>query len=146
MVSRLVDLSHSVCLLIFNSNSQLCITIEHAFGMLVHCWSILQTPLNVAMGGDHQIALTMALFKLHNFCISSGSVASDCERQLDILREGGVQLENDRPIDLLHGGHHFDDVVDSDLHGLNHRSIDKRTALKDFVQIQGGRRPPCSKN
>jgi len=98
------------------------------------------------MGGDRQVALTMALFKLHNFCISTASVASDCQRQLDILREGGVQFEDDRPIDLLHGGHHFDDVADSDLHGLNNRhSGDKRTALKDFVQIQGGRRPPCAR-
>jgi len=60
--------------------------------------------------------------------------------------QGGVLFDSDdRPVNLLNGGHHFDDVVDSDLRGLNNQqSIDKRTALKDFVQIQGGKRPSCA--
>jgi len=98
---------------------QLCIAIECAFGMLVHCWSILSTPLHTSMGGNYQIALTYALCKLHNFCISSAS-ASNFERQLGVIHEGGVELDDDlRPEVLLDGAHHFDDVVQFYFQGLH---------------------------
>jgi hypothetical protein len=48
-------------------HSQLQINIEHAFGMLVKKWAILQKPLPCQMGPTKQLALIMALCQLHNF-------------------------------------------------------------------------------
>jgi hypothetical protein len=49
--------------------SQLRMTIECAFGMLVHRWSILRKPMPTGMHLGKVTELTMALCKLHNFCI-----------------------------------------------------------------------------
>jgi hypothetical protein len=48
--------------------SQLRITIEHAFGVLVHRWSILRGPLNIPL--FKVVPLVNCLVKLHNFCIN----------------------------------------------------------------------------
>ena len=47
--------------------SQLRITIERAFGVLVHRWSILRGPLTVPL--FKVVPLVQTLCKLHNFCI-----------------------------------------------------------------------------
>jgi hypothetical protein len=47
--------------------SQLRITIEQAFGVLVHCWSILRGPLNIPL--FKVVPVVQSLVKLHNFCI-----------------------------------------------------------------------------
>ena len=104
--------------------SQLRINIECAFGILVHRWGILRRPLscNVKKVG----ALTMALMRLHNYCINSGCGAVHSSTQRDSARiaararqttgargEPGrpVELDDDgRPTSLLGSGHHFTDV------------------------------------
>jgi hypothetical protein len=48
--------------------SQLRITIERAFGVLVHRWSILRGPLTIPL--FKVVPLVQALCKLHNFCIN----------------------------------------------------------------------------
>ena len=50
--------------------SQLRITIECAFGILVHRWGILRRPLSCRM--DRVLGLTMCLMRLHNYCIDAG--------------------------------------------------------------------------
>jgi DDE superfamily endonuclease len=52
-------------------HSQLRITIERAFGMLVRRWAVLRYPMASRMGSIKQIALTMCLCSLHNFCTAS---------------------------------------------------------------------------
>ena len=47
--------------------SQLRITIERAFGVLVHRWSILRGPLNIPL--FKVVPLVQSLCKLHNYCI-----------------------------------------------------------------------------
>ena len=47
--------------------SQLRITIERAFGVLVHRWSILRGPLTIPL--FKVVPLVQTLCKLHNFCI-----------------------------------------------------------------------------
>ena len=47
--------------------SQLRITIERAFGVLVHRWSILRGPMNVPL--FKVVPVVHALCKLHNYCI-----------------------------------------------------------------------------
>ena len=113
--------------------SQVRINIECAFGMLVHRWAILRRALPVNMGVKKQIGLTMALCKLHNFCIGE-QLSPFLEEELnpadefDITLDGGVetQVETDdltpgvlnqpaAPFELINGGEHFEDVVADDL-------------------------------
>jgi hypothetical protein len=73
------------------------------------------------MGVRKQIALTMALCKLHNFCIGAEDHAYSLEistasnesipsrDELSIVNNGGVELESGCL--LLGGGQHFDDVT-----------------------------------
>ena len=49
--------------------SQLSITIERAFGALVHRWSILRGPLLMLL--TRVSPTIMCLCRLHNFCINS---------------------------------------------------------------------------
>lgn len=50
-------------------HSQLRITIECAFGMLVHRWGILRKPMPINIAVNKITKLVHALCKLHNFCI-----------------------------------------------------------------------------
>eukprot|EP00980_Cylindrotheca_fusiformis_P006282 scaffold1344_cov102-Cylindrotheca_fusiformis.AAC.1 len=52
-------------------HSSLRINIECAFGMLVHRWSCLQKPMPINFSTKKISSLTVALCKLHNFCIDS---------------------------------------------------------------------------
>ena len=49
-------------------HSQLRITIERAFGVLVHRWAILRAPLTVPL--PRIAPLIESLIRLHNFCIN----------------------------------------------------------------------------
>lgn len=120
-------------------HSQLRIQIECAFGMLVHRWSILRKPLPNAMGPARQVALVMALCKLHNFCLASRVEASEVPTFVPFSGSlhGAVVLDaNGRPSELLNGGRHFDDVV-----GLPVALSDKRTRILHQVINSGRRRP-----
>ena len=50
-----------------NTDAQLCINIECAFGQLVHQWPINHRPLSANCGVKKQTALVHALCSLHNF-------------------------------------------------------------------------------
>jgi DDE superfamily endonuclease len=92
-------------------HSQLRIQIECAFGMLVHRWGILRKPLANSLGPARQVALVMALCKLHNFCMSSQDDAIPTSTTYNGSAYGAVAFDiAGRPIELLNGGRHFDDV------------------------------------
>ena len=105
---------------------QIRITIERAFGILVHRWALLRRPMSIST--LKVPALVMCLMRLHNFCIdhdsrkTPGTIYED-ERNIQIqaCRERGpkrsqrgipsaVTLDkNGRPEALLGSGHHFQD-------------------------------------
>ena len=105
-------------------HSQLRIRIECAFGMLTHRWAILRSaiPMNVSIAKT--VALVVALAKLHNYCIDADErdIASNTARDEWISEVNGavplVPVDEDlqhvgnevTPEQLLHGGHHFDDI------------------------------------
>ena len=106
--------------------SQLRITIERAFGILIHRWGILRRPLGCHI--QSVPALVQCLCILHNFCIDHGSMNSSrpsLEDQDAIqrrawrngrgvnrkVRRNAVALDElDCPAPLLGGGHHFQDL------------------------------------
>ena len=106
--------------------SQLRITIERAFGVLVHRWAILRRPLNIPT--EKVGPFVMALCRLHNYCIDEKERDADKTNREDaefsvrymdamlpsMLPEGGddrlVMVENGRPSSLLHRGSHFRDA------------------------------------
>jgi DDE superfamily endonuclease len=117
-------------------HSQLRITIECAFGMLVNRWGILRRPLPAKFSLNRALLLVMTLCRLHNYCIDkrirhkkkgSGSMGSFniashlAADSTKIACRGGVPLERrqDRdlpsyvqrlPEQLLHGGEHHQDT------------------------------------
>ena len=107
--------------------SQLRITIERAFGALVHRWSILRGPLLCPLP---KVAPTiMCLCRLHNFCIDANensvekmtlNSARNIQRHVQFsngisgisgTNEDAIAIdENGCPTDLLNHGHHFYDA------------------------------------
>jgi hypothetical protein len=105
-------------------HSQLRIRIECTFGMLTHRWAILRSAIPMNVGIAKTVALVVALAKLHNYCIDADErdIASNTARdEWNSEVNGAVPLA---PVDedlqhagnevipeqLLHGGHHFDDI------------------------------------
>ena len=106
--------------------SQLRITIERAFGALIHRWAILRRPLTYPLANIGPFI--MCLCRLHNYCIdqnkknASASSSKDAiyavcymdalRRFDDNLNENAtlIWLENGQPDLLLHGGSHFADA------------------------------------
>ena len=103
-------------------HSQVRITIERAFGILVHRWGILRKPLSKSASVQKNIQMVLAMCKLHNAIINY-----NLERGVTDLTppplvtyddalirvSGGVELENTpenplSPEGLLHAGHHND--------------------------------------
>jgi hypothetical protein len=109
-------------------HSQCRIRIECSFGILVQRWAMLRRALPARLGIAKQTSLTMALCRLHNFCIDrelerqSEKVAfqpapSLVQDELLVADNGGVDFEanDDSPLgtrcnELLDGGDHFDDI------------------------------------
>jgi hypothetical protein len=104
-------------------HSQLCIQIECAFGMMTHWWAILWSAIPMQVSIKKTIALVIAPFKLHNFCIAENDLVPPfCA--VDVLQteiRGGILLETTHspnkdgrqvllPCQLLDDGFHFDDV------------------------------------
>jgi len=100
--------------------SQLRITVDCVFGMLVHRWSILRRPLPAAMGIHKITVMTVCLCKLHNFLINQKENIppwTDRDAAHGMIR-GSIPMEGqqehnneaDVPQQLLHGGEHFEDV------------------------------------
>ena len=136
--------------------SQLRITIERAFGVLVHRWAILRRPLHCPLA---KVApLVMTLCRLHNYCIDmrerDALRTSDADAMfainymtalqnlpVDII--GGnadlVRLERGRPRQLLHGGSHFQDDPHNRNQTTSHCPMDD---MYKSVESQQLKRPP----
>ena len=93
------------------------IWVECCFGMLVQRWAILRAALPIGISIKRTVALVNALAKLHNFCIDNNE-RSYQSNPVDILylqmnENGFVPLEQreqstiDLPLQLMEGGHHF---------------------------------------
>jgi hypothetical protein len=109
--------------------------------MLVNRWGILRRALPAAMNMNRTLLLTMALCRLHNFCINERLKHKEGGRLTvrrtlriaeplaidvaEIATHGGIPMENraDRdvprfarnlPEQLLHAGHHHDDTERDD--------------------------------
>jgi hypothetical protein len=84
-------------------HSQLRITIEGAFGMLVHKWGCLRKPLPMNMPMSKQTRLVVALCKLHNFCIDQREKEEEIcdDDNFYIVREGGFQFSSNQRLDEL---------------------------------------------
>jgi DDE superfamily endonuclease len=103
-------------------HSQLRIRVECCFGILTHRWSILRSaiPMNVSI--KKTVSLVIALAKLHNFCIDNKDGNPLSNTPSDVLRhelQGVVHLQPIQltetsqsiiPLQLMNGGHHFDDI------------------------------------
>lgn len=103
-------------------HSQLRINIERAFGMLVKKWAILQKPLSCQMGIVKQLALTMAMCSLHNFCYDDPpeeTFVENSEPAPATFQSGPATGENidvvEEPRIILDGGEHFDDVLEEEI-------------------------------
>ena len=104
--------------------SQLRITIERCFGVLVHRWSILHAPLVIPL--QKVAPLVESLIRLHNFCIDENedNIISVPKKNVDHLfrnvkyskKDGGVDNslvdfdEEGRPISLMDHGPNFADA------------------------------------
>ena len=123
--------------------SQLRITIERAFGVLVHRWAILRAPLICPIAKVSPLVLS--LVRLHNFCIDQNELTSmDVPRsyQYNLIstvkasRQFGSVANADivefdelgRPVSLLGCCHHFDDA-DKYRHRTN-----VRTPMDNMIQ------------
>jgi len=105
-------------------HSQLRITIERCFGVLVHRWAILRAPLNIPL--QKVPPLIESLIRLHNFCIDENEIKiitvenknrNNLQRNVKIAqkKDGGnsrlVDIDEEgRPVSLLGHGHHFKDT------------------------------------
>ena len=140
-------------------HSQRRIRVECAFGMLVQRWGILRTafPRNISV--KKIVGTVVALAKLHNFCIEQSDISDDVPQYLNtdenyIMNDanGYVELsDNDEhdinvPIDLMHVGHHFDDVPRNVI--ANHRyrlaqcgELLPRESLHNFIASGHWARP-----
>jgi hypothetical protein len=131
-------------------HSQLRINIERAFGMLVKRWAILRKPMSFRMGSRKQIALTMALCSLHNYCmddpgtatVSLANVYSQDSNQQTATYYDERSVVNDVNRGLLHGSEHFDDIVDEEI-VAEQRSL-VRLQMRRLVQASGLHRPVYS--
>lgn len=96
-------------------HSQVRISIECTFGMLVHRFGCLRKPMPVNITMDKVVSLVRCLCVLHNFCIdgneSYASPATASDSRHGVLAGGFEHTEAEsRPEQLLDGGHHMNDV------------------------------------
>lgn len=125
--------------------------------MLVARWGILRRALPAAMGLKKQIALTMCLCRLHNYCIterllnkqdiSQDIVPSLAVDAVEISAYGGIRMEKNNegwndfsPNELLGSGHHFEDLARSQYRRRTN-VITPRDHLFAMVVQQGLKRP-----
>jgi len=98
--------------------SQLRIRIECAFGMFVHRWSLLRSPMPATQPIARTVGMVLAMARLHNFCIDYGESNMISRLATDELRSelnGAILLttNTDGEIvadELTGGGHHFHDL------------------------------------
>lgn len=134
-------------------HSQLRITVECAFGMLVQRWSILRSPLSLTMGISKVTALVMCLCRLHNFLINDRLEESLVSNRVNGVINGGYVAMQPHPTfrdesvpeEILYGGKHFDDVGELHIRRERARARNDRTLprqlLFESVCDQGLKRP-----
>jgi DDE superfamily endonuclease len=144
-------------------HSQLRITIECAFGMLVHRWGILRKAMPLGITVRKTTALVMALCKLHNFCIDAsdtGITKTTAADSFDISLHGGFGLngfqsensdsnedfeycnERDRINELLDGGNHWDDAPPCARRARHKtKQLLPNEVMLRFIEEQGFQRP-----
>ena len=144
-------------------HSQVRITVECAFGMLVQRWGVLRRAISTKVSTKKVTCLCMALCRLHNFCINArlkpeginvptpshrtpeeedlAPLASD---SLAIEMNAGISLDRSgRPTELLHGGEHFDDMPNRNMRAWRRVGEDPlpRDSMCCQVQRMGMKRP-----
>lgn len=132
-------------------HSQVRIRIECAFGIFTERWGILRSAMPKNIRIKKTISLVVALAKLHNFCIDvqeppAGDLHPSDYASLINNADGHVSLvptantDTPVPIDLMHGGDHFDDVPPGWRNRQYLPSL-PRQRLHDMVQEQHLVRP-----
>lgn len=120
-------------------HSQLRITIERAFGMLVRRWGMLRYPLSSRMGVQKQIALSMALCSLHNYCTKEtieidDAISNNNSNDFDEIPVA-LDPETGIPNELLDACEHFDDIADQEILEIQKSKI--RYEMRKHVERQG---------
>jgi len=128
-------------------HSQLRITIEGAFGMLVHKWGCLRKPLPMNIPVSKQTRLVVALCKLHNFCIDQREQSEDLTvpDAFHIMQEGGFELESSttRPSMLLDGGFDNNDTAYQSARRGSEKKLDLPIyKMLKYIENNGYTRPP----
>ena len=129
--------------------SQLRITIERAFGILVHRWGILRRPFSSSI--LKVPAIVSCLMRLHNFCIDTDSrhtpsfvkedeiaIQRSASRKKGVVskkKHDAVTLDKyGSPAQLLGSGHHFKDEPG----GSGRRPVQpkqaKKTPMREMMQ------------
>ena len=138
--------------------SQLRITIERAFGVLVHRWAILRSPICVPL--PKVSPMVLCLCRLHNFCIDRremkcGKVDDSNWKHLhkEVRRyqeeEGGdasvveISKEGNRPSSLLNQCHHF---LDAEKHRKTDQDTPMDAMIKEVKEKNLQRRKPRSRS
>lgn len=119
-------------------HSQLRVTVERAFGMLVWRWAILRHPMASRMGVQKQVALTMALCSLHNYCTKSTFDIDDEDVDNPMFNEDSpvvIDAETGVPVDLIDGCEHFEDVDDEFITEVQKSKV--RYDMRKLVEKQG---------
>jgi hypothetical protein len=147
--------------------SQLRITIERSFGVLVHRWAILRGPLVVPV---HKVApLVNCLCCLHNYCINRKIARSEASENIGPLMERdachvsetvesmnlfdsyirGTNVTNQLvtvtqeggPSDLVGGGEHFNECPRTRADDRNRTTLTPQDIMVESIKEQGLLRP-----
>jgi DDE superfamily endonuclease len=90
------------------------INIECAFGMLVHRWGILRTPIPRNINIGKTTALVTCLCRLHNYCIDQNegrALESTNIDEFELMLRGAVPFDQQgNPRQLVGAGEHFNDT------------------------------------
>jgi hypothetical protein len=121
-------------------HSQLRITIERAFGMLVKRFGILRKAMPQSIPMKKKIAIVFACCKLHNFIMSESGVSINILDVSDDSAVDEIMNEEGLPVGLLDGGDHSDDYNEIAVAAFG-RSISKRVQLRLKVLRSGNTRP-----
>ena len=112
--------------------SQLRITIERAFGVLVHRWAILRAPLIIPLAKVGP--LVEALLRLHNFCIDQSELSV-----FDVPKLNNNNLAGNVAVSQLFGNASDSEVAHLDVHG---RPVSLLGHGHHFADAERNRRPP----
>ena len=128
--------------------------------MHVQRWGILWSAMPCNMFIGKVIATVRSLAKLHNYCIDVSEISEDMPQSLERdtnnvmnKQDGYVKFLHDSkhntamPIDLMYGGHHFDDIPLNILkahYSMNEQDILPWTTIHNFI-AKGHWERPCNR-